>query len=132
MPPFVRIVGLSDVRVIRCPKEIEFPHIVRVPEMLHDAAVEPGAAIGHVRVPMKITPIQPIIFGSAATAVKISEALLNKGILVSAIRPPTVPQNTARLRISFSATHTEDHVDQLVESLVEVNKFNYPNIQQES
>ena len=75
-----------------------------------------------------ITPIQPIIFGSAATAVKISEALLNKGILVSAIRPPTVPQNTARLRISFSATHTEDHVDQLVESLVEVNKFNYPNI----
>lgn len=79
-----------------------------------------------------ITPIQPIIFGSAATAVKISEALLNKGILVSAIRPPTVPQNTARLRISFSATHTEDHVDQLVESLVEVNKFNYPNIQQES
>ena len=79
-----------------------------------------------------ITPIQPIILGSAATAVNMSEELLHKGILVSAIRPPTVPQNTARLRISFSATHTENHVDQLVESLVEVNKFNYPNFQQDS
>lgn len=78
-----------------------------------------------------ITPIQPIIFGSAATAVKISEALLNKGILVSAIRPPTVPQNKARLRITFSATHTEDHVDQLVATLVEVTKSNYLNFQQD-
>lgn len=79
-----------------------------------------------------ITPIQPIILGSAATAVKISEELLNKGILVSAIRPPTVPQNKARLRITFSATHTEDHVDQLVATLKEVTKSNYSNFQQDN
>lgn len=79
-----------------------------------------------------VTPIQPIILGSAATAIKVSEELLNKGIMVLAIRPPTVPQNKARLRITFSATHTEDHVDRLVEALVEVTKSNYMNFQQDS
>ncbi len=79
-----------------------------------------------------VTPIQPIILGSAATAIQVSEELLNKGIMVLAIRPPTVPHNKARLRITFSATHTEDHVDQLVEALVEVTKSNYMNFQQNS
>ncbi len=63
------------------------------------------------------TPIQPIIFGLPATTLKISKHLLDEGIMVSAIRPPTVPHNKACLRISFSATHTEAHVDRLVEAL---------------
>ncbi len=79
-----------------------------------------------------VTPIQPIILGSAATAIKVSEELLNKGIMVLAIRPPTVPHNKARLRITFSATHTEDHIDQLVEALVVVTKSNNLNFQQDS
>ncbi|CAK0754943.1 8-amino-7-oxononanoate synthase [Gammaproteobacteria bacterium] len=63
------------------------------------------------------TPIQPILLGSAERAVAISSLLLEKNILVSAIRPPTVPQGTARLRITLSAAHTEEQVDRLLETL---------------
>jgi len=64
-----------------------------------------------------ITPIQPVIIGTSEQAVSLSEKLLKKNILISAIRPPTVPQGTARLRITFSATHTEDHVNKLLDVL---------------
>lgn len=64
-----------------------------------------------------ITPIQPLIVGDAERAVAISDALLERGILVSAIRPPTVPAGTARLRFTFSAPHTEAQVDQLLNAL---------------
>lgn len=63
------------------------------------------------------TPIQPIILGSSETALEVSKNLLNTGILVPAIRPPTVANNTARLRISFSAKHSKQQVDQLIVAL---------------
>ena len=63
------------------------------------------------------TPIQPLILGSTEAALHASKRLLNSGILVPAIRPPTVPNDTARLRISFSASHTKEHVDQLIVAL---------------
>ena len=67
-----------------------------------------------------ITPIQPILIGDSETAMKISHALLDKGFLVSAIRPPTVPKNSARLRITFSAEHQEQDVDRLLSALEQV------------
>jgi 8-amino-7-oxononanoate synthase len=63
--------------------------------------------------------IQPILIGDSQTAVDISSALLDAGFLVSAIRPPTVPQGSARLRVTFSALHEEQHVDQLLDALDE-------------
>ncbi|MGR8999409.1 MAG: aminotransferase class I/II-fold pyridoxal phosphate-dependent enzyme, partial [Gammaproteobacteria bacterium] len=63
------------------------------------------------------SPIQPIIFGDSQRAVDISKALLEAGFLVSAIRPPTVPQGSARLRVTFSALHEEQHVDRLLDAL---------------
>jgi 8-amino-7-oxononanoate synthase len=63
--------------------------------------------------------IQPILIGDSQTAVDISNALLAAGILVSAIRPPTVPQGSARLRVTFSALHEEQHVDRLLDALAE-------------
>jgi 8-amino-7-oxononanoate synthase len=63
------------------------------------------------------TPIQPVILGTAEAAVRAQNDLLEAGFLVVAIRPPTVPAGTARLRITFSASHTEDQVDALVEAL---------------
>ncbi len=63
------------------------------------------------------TPIQPLILGSEADALKASAALLAAGILVSAIRPPTVPEGSARLRITFSAAHEDGHVEQLLGAL---------------
>jgi 8-amino-7-oxononanoate synthase len=63
------------------------------------------------------TPIQPLIIGGNREAVAVSDALAREGILVPAIRPPTVPAGTARLRISLSAAHTEEDVDRLVDAL---------------
>jgi 8-amino-7-oxononanoate synthase len=65
------------------------------------------------------TPIQPLVLGEAAAAVALSQALWNRGIFVPAIRPPTVPQGTARLRVSFSAAHTDEDVDALLAALAE-------------
>ncbi len=63
------------------------------------------------------TPIQPLIIGDAARAMALSKQLEVQGILISAIRPPTVPEGTARLRITFSASHTEEQVDRLLAAL---------------
>jgi len=63
------------------------------------------------------TPIQPLLLGEAQKAMAASEYLRSKGILVSAIRPPTVPVGKARLRITFSALHQSQHVEQLLEAL---------------
>ena len=64
-----------------------------------------------------ITPIQPLVIGANADAVRLSQALLQHGLLVPAIRTPTVPAGTARLRITLSAAHSTDDVTQLVEAL---------------
>ena len=70
------------------------------------------------------TAIQPIVFGSSENAILASETLERAGILVPAIRPPTVPEGTARLRITLSAAHTEQQVDQLLDSLSGLAKAN--------
>jgi 8-amino-7-oxononanoate synthase len=63
------------------------------------------------------TPIQPLMLGEAQEALAASEALRARGILVAAIRPPTVPAGSARLRITFSALHTHAQVERLLEAL---------------
>tara|TARA_R110000796_G_scaffold45666_3_gene110585 strand:- start:5862 stop:7046 length:1185 start_codon:yes stop_codon:yes gene_type:complete len=63
------------------------------------------------------TPIQPILVGSSARAMALSAALRGQGIMVTAIRPPTVPRNTARLRVTLSAAHSDSDVDQLLDAL---------------
>lgn len=63
------------------------------------------------------TAIQPLIIGSSENALRISNELLEAGFLISAIRPPTVPEGSARLRITLTAAHTEDQVDSLLETL---------------
>ncbi len=65
-------------------------------------------------------PIQPIIVGDSDQALKSSQLLLEKGIKISAIRPPTVPENTSRLRITFSAAHEKKHIDSLISALGDV------------
>ena len=66
------------------------------------------------------TPIQPLMAGSTARALAWSRALESAGILVTAIRPPTVPEGTARLRITVSASHTEGDLDRLLDSLADL------------
>ena len=63
------------------------------------------------------TAIQPLLIGDAGEALALSDRLLAEGLLVTAIRPPTVPQGTARLRVTLSAAHRVDHVDRLLDAL---------------
>ena len=63
------------------------------------------------------TAIQPLIIGDDYETLLISQALFERGFLVTAIRPPTVPDGTSRLRITLSAKHTHEHIDQLIEAL---------------
>lgn len=63
------------------------------------------------------TPIQPLLLKTNERAVRWSQALKNQGLLVMAIRPPTVPKGSARLRITLTASHERHHLDQLLDAL---------------
>ncbi len=63
------------------------------------------------------TPIQPIVAGESSRALAWSALLEEQGILVSAIRPPTVPDGSSRLRVTLSARHSEQDVDRLLDAL---------------
>jgi 7-keto-8-aminopelargonate synthetase-like enzyme len=63
------------------------------------------------------SPIIPLVLGSEDRALAAAEALLERGLLVPAIRPPTVAPGTSRLRIALSAAHTDEHIDRLVAAL---------------
>lgn len=66
------------------------------------------------------SPILPIVVGSADKAMEACNALLQKGIFVQGIRPPSVPAGASRLRITFSAGHTDEQIDRLIKGLLEV------------
>lgn len=76
-----------------------------------------GAQQLGVRLLPSATAIQPVIVGDSRQALLVSRALLDSGLLVTAIRPPTVPAGSARLRITLSAAHREAHVDMLLAAL---------------
>jgi 8-amino-7-oxononanoate synthase len=63
------------------------------------------------------SPIVPIVVGDEGDTVRAADALLARGLLVPAIRPPTVEPGTSRLRVALSAAHTTEQVDQLVGAL---------------
>lgn len=71
------------------------------------------------------TPIQPIVIGDSAQALRLSRMLRERGLLVTAIRPPTVPAGSARLRVTLSAAHSEAQVQLLLNALAEC----YPQLE---
>jgi 8-amino-7-oxononanoate synthase len=79
-----------------------------------------------LRLPMveSSTPIQPLLVGDNAAALAASKALEARGLLVTAIRPPTVPEGSARLRITLSAAHSDNDIDRLLEALASLGLGN--------
>jgi len=75
------------------------------------------AALGFVA---SDTAIQPLIVGSDTQALAMSTALAEHGFFVAAIRPPTVPENTARLRFTLSASHSMEQIDTLIDYLMDI------------
>jgi len=80
------------------------------------------AGAGRLGLPLmdSISPIQPLLIGPSREAVAVSEQLQRRGYYVVAIRPPTVPRDSARLRITLTAAHNEEQVDGLLSALAEV------------
>lgn len=85
-----------------------------------------GAQRRGLRVGESSTPIQPLILGSEAAALDASRRLAERGYRVTAIRPPTVPAGTARLRITLSAAHSAAQVEGLLVALDEVTQAHRP------
>ena len=88
-------------------------------ERVHALTARFRAGAAQLDIPLldSITPIQPIPLGSSEAALHAHEALMARGFWVVAIRPPTVPKDSARLRVTLSAAHTESQVDALLDAL---------------
>ena len=78
-----------------------------------------GAAEIGLRLMDSPTPIQPILVGDSERALRLSALLRERGLLVGAIRPPTVPAGSARLRVTLSAAHSEAQLERLLAALAE-------------
>jgi 8-amino-7-oxononanoate synthase len=115
-PAALPAAALTALRIIDSPagedrRRLLADNIVQLRARLGNLVTAPPA-------PPRPTPIVPLILGSDRAALAVSRALLSEGLFVQAIRPPTVPEGTARLRITLSATHTESEIAALAAALV--------------
>ncbi len=114
LPPAVAEATRASLRVLRADdgrRELLHARI----RQFRDGARQLGLTL-----PASETAIQPVILGETGLALAASEALRARGILVSAIRPPTVPRGSARLRITLSAGHTAQQVERLLDALAQL------------
>jgi 8-amino-7-oxononanoate synthase len=91
--------------------------VLTLTERFRRAAEQVGLTLARM---FPLTPIQPVLLGSSEAALQAQRELFEHGFCVVAIRPPTVPKGSARLRVTLSAAHTEAQVDSLVEALSRV------------
>jgi 8-amino-7-oxononanoate synthase len=91
-------------------------HLQRLILRLRDRLGD-GLRGGRWRLAASTTPIQPLVIGANDEALEVMQGLSEQGVWVPAIRPPTVPEGSARLRIALSAAHSEADVDLLVAAL---------------
>lgn len=110
-PPMLAAASLASLYLI----ETESWRRARLDELI--SKLRSGLHLKRWHLANSSTPIQPLIIGSNEEALDVSERLLECGILVPAIRPPTVPKGAARLRISLSASHTVEDVTRLTQAI---------------
>ena len=110
-PPAVAWATLKSLQLLR-EESWRREHLARLIARFREGA----SALG-LQLMDSPTPIQPLLIGDSQRAMQLSAALRERGILVTAIRPPTVPQGTARLRVTLSAAHSAEDIDRLLEAL---------------
>jgi len=110
-PPALAAAAREALRLVQAEPERRRNLFDRVAR-LRAGAAQLGIALG-----ASATPIQPLVLGDERRVLAVSAALLQRGFWVAAIRPPTVPRGTARLRITLSAAHTPAQVDALLDAL---------------
>lgn len=111
LPPAIAYATLTSLRIAR-EEDWRRAHLHALIARFRRGAKQLGARLMHSE-----TPIQPLLVGDAEQALVLSAALRARGIYITAIRPPTIPTGTARLRITFSAAHGEADVDRLLDAL---------------
>ncbi len=114
MPPAVAAASLASLRLVRDGQERR-EHLRNLIQRFRRGAEAIGLTLMD-----SATPIQPIWVGDSARAMALSTALEAEGLFVTAIRPPTVPAGSSRLRVTLSAAHSEAQVDQLLQGLEKV------------
>lgn len=112
-PPAVACATLKSLQLLR-EEGWRREHLNRLITRFRQGAGEIGLSLMD-----SPTPIQPILIGDSERALKLSALLKERGLLVGAIRPPTVPVGSARLRVTFSASHSEAQLEQLLDALAE-------------
>ena len=115
MPPAVAAASLASLKLVREGQQRR-QHLAQLIAQFRLGAQQLGLQLMASK-----TPIQPIVIGSSDRALAMSQALEQRGIFVTAIRPPTVPDGSARLRVTLSAAHTAEQVEQLLEALATVS-----------
>ncbi len=112
-PPVAAQAALSALHIAR----VEPWRRERIRELI--THLHQSLAAAGLPVPQSQTAIQPIVLGTDASALRTSQNLQARGYLVTAIRPPTVPEGSARLRITLTAAHSKSQVSGLVEALAD-------------
>ncbi|HRL91944.1 MAG TPA: 8-amino-7-oxononanoate synthase [Pseudomonas sp.] len=112
-PPAVACATLKSLQLLRT-ESWRREHLNKLIARFREGA----AAIG-LTLMDSATPIQPILIGDSARALRLSALLRARGLLVTAIRPPTVPAGSARLRVTLSAAHSEAQLELLLQALAE-------------
>ena len=113
LPPVMAEAGLAALERVRAGKALR--HRLAA----HIQSLKSGASERGIELLPSMTPIQPLLIGDPVRALAVSAALERRGYLVSAIRPPTVPAGTSRLRITLSAAHEPEQVTGLLDALAE-------------
>jgi 8-amino-7-oxononanoate synthase len=114
LPPAVAAASLASLKVIR----EDQPRRQHLHALI--ARFKAGAATHQLPLMASDTAIQPLVVGDSQKASVLSEQLAQRGFLIGAIRPPTVPANSSRLRITLSAAHSEQQLDALLQALAEL------------
>ena len=112
-PPAVACATLKSLELLRT-ENWRREHLNKLIARFREGA----AAIG-LTLMDSATPIQPILIGDSARALRLSALLRARGLLITAIRPPTVPAGSARLRVTLSAAHSEAQLELLLQALAE-------------
>ena len=112
-PPAIAAAARAALRIVQAEpqRRAQLHENIR---RLREGAVQLGIPLSD-----SMTAIQPLIVGDESRALALSRRLYERGLWVAAIRPPTVPKGTSRLRITLSATHTATQIDQLLATLDE-------------
>ncbi|HEX8593212.1 MAG TPA: 8-amino-7-oxononanoate synthase [Pseudomonas sp.] len=112
-PPALACATLKSLELLRT-EHWRREHLTRLIAQFRSGAEQIGLTLLD-----SFSPIQPILIGDAGRAMRLSQMLRECGVLVTAIRPPTVPAGSARLRVTFSAAHTQAQVQLLLNALAQ-------------